>query len=109
MAGPIPCLGYPSRTAAVLALRSAGQSTAQIAQRVNITKKQVLALEDSAARSRTAGTAVTRVEIVPGVAALLEQAAVKRGMTIRQLGATILETVAVEKMVDAVLDDREAF
>lgn len=44
MGGAIPCLGYPSRTAAVLALRGQGLSTREIAVRIGIEVKTVAAL-----------------------------------------------------------------
>ena len=52
MGSPKPALGYASRTEAVLALRTQGLSTEEIARRLDIEPKTVSALELSAARRR---------------------------------------------------------
>lgn len=41
------CLGYPSRTAAILAMRANGMATGEIARRIGIPTKTVSALEAS--------------------------------------------------------------
>lgn len=56
MSAPKPCLGYPTRTDAVMALLAKGETPAQIAQRIEvesgetITEKMVLDLENSRRR-----------------------------------------------------------
>lgn len=45
MGGPKPCLGYPSRTAAIVALRAEGKSTHEIAAAVGVSRSTVTALE----------------------------------------------------------------
>ncbi len=105
MAAPIPCLGYPSRTAAVAALRADGLTTNEIADKIGITPKIVQDLEYSAARQR--GISKT-CAIAERTSALLEQPAAKRGMSVKALAQAIIDTVARDRMVDAVLDDREA-
>lgn len=56
MSGPKPCLGYRSRTDAVMALLAKGETPAQIASRIEaesgetITEKMVLDLENSRLR-----------------------------------------------------------
>jgi hypothetical protein len=50
MGAPKPCLGYPSRTAAIAALRSNGHDTGAIAQMIGIKTSDVAALECSRER-----------------------------------------------------------
>ena len=105
MAAPIPCLGYRSRTAAIVALRAQGMRTHEIAERIGITPKIVQDLENSAARSRTPGRNGITCAVPPRYAALLEESARRRGMSVRALVDALIETIARDRMVDAVLDD----
>jgi len=115
MGGPIPCLGYPSRTAAVVALRAERLSTCEIAERVGISAKNVLALEASKAgsaeqsgnRQLKRGAALC-VEIPEDLKRLLRPHAARRDTTVDALAQSILETVAESDLVDAVLDDGKA-
>lgn len=109
MSGPKPCLGYPSRTAAIFAFRQRGETTASIADRIGISPKTVTALEASAAKAKRHRSANNH----PGHAVLLSTElylalgphAAKRGRSVGHLARFILETVIKENMVDAVLDD----
>lgn len=103
------CLGYPSRTAAVLAYRRAGASTIEIANLIGISANTVTALEASAARSKSRARSTEH----PGRAVLLPvdlydklgPHAAKRGRSVSHLVRAIIQTVTDEDMVDAVLDD----
>ena len=112
MGAPKPCLGFPSRTAAVLALRKEGVSTETIAARVGITANQVLALESSAGRheKRPAPNVVTTDSTLLLPRRLLQALtphANRRGTTPAMLAFAIIETVIADGMVDAVLDDQD--
>lgn len=110
MSAPIPCLGYPSRTAAVLALTSEGLSDGQIARRTGISKKNVLALAYSGARRRSPRLSelTGRTVVIPrDVLKSLVPHAAKRGLSVNALVRLIIETVADDEMVDSVLDDLE--
>jgi hypothetical protein len=113
MGAPKPSLGYASRTDAVAALRADGLSTAAIAARIGIEPKTVAALESSAAQRRASpaksGEQIGRPVIVPywDYAALRPHAA-RRATTVDQLIRDLIEIVARDDMVDAVLDDGEA-
>ena len=50
MGGPKPCLGYPSRTAAVRAMQDQGLPVDQIAARIGISSGTVAALGGKATR-----------------------------------------------------------
>lgn len=112
MGTPKTTLGYASRTDAVAALRADGLSTAAIAARIGIEPKTVTALEASAARAKRpsrppiSGPAVGRSVVVPfqDYVALRPHAA-RRATTVDQLIRDIVEIVARDDMVDAVLDD----
>jgi hypothetical protein len=103
------CLGYPSRTAAVIAYRRAGASTGEIAALIGISANTVTALEASAARSQRRAASTEH----PGRAILLPVEtydklaphAAKRGRSVSHLVRAIIQTVVDEDMIDAVLDD----
>lgn len=111
MSGAKPSLGYPSRTAAVIALRQQGCTTREIAERVGIEPKTVTALECSAwPRRATTGQSGTVYShdfgSVPlNIRQMLRPHAAKRGMTTDRLMREIIEAVVIGKLVDAVLDD----
>jgi hypothetical protein len=111
MGAPKPCLGYRSRTEAVLALRKAGYSTAAIAEKIGIEVNAVSALESSGMRHHDRCTPVK----IPAArnALLLPQKLINalaphaelRGLRPTELAFCILETVVNDGMVNAVLDD----
>lgn len=112
MAGPIPALGYRSRTAAIEALRARQLDTHAIAREIGISAKDVTALEASKERVRKQrGTAAIKrgaeisVEIPEDLKRHLRPHAARRDTTVAALAQTILETVAESDLVDAVLDD----
>ncbi len=115
MGAPKITLGYESRTAAIAALRANGLSTAVIADRIGIEPKTVTALEASAARARRPSHAQSTVPtlgrpvLVPfqDYAALRSHAA-RRAVTVDRLIRDIIEVVARDDMVNAVLDDGAA-
>lgn len=109
MPAPKPTLGYPSRTAAVVAMRNEGRPTAEIAKAIGISSTVVAALEHSAGRAkgrRRDPEALCRTVLFPvDVLSALGPAAARRGMHPNHLGRLIVETVVDEDMIDAVLDD----
>jgi hypothetical protein len=109
MARPIPCLGYRSRTEAVLALRAQGFSTDAIAAKTGIEPNQVTALEASAARFRRPTRPVPLIEgallLTPHLLHALAPHAGRRGMTPAALAHLIIEAVVADGIIDAALDD----
>lgn len=111
MGAPKPALGYPSRTAAVAALRQQGCGTAEIAARIGINEGAVTALEASGRRPRAARPAEAQGRTVLFPADILDRLrpdAERRGISVNELARRIVEAVAEDRMVDAVLDDGEA-
>lgn len=104
-----PCLGYPSRTAAVVGLRQQGLTTGQIAQAIGINPKTVTALECGSGRptrERSEYQYLGRAILVPtDVLDALGPHAAKRGVSVNNLARLIVSTVVDEGMIDAVLDD----
>ena len=111
MAGPIHCLGYPTRTDAVIALRDEGLSTRDIARRVGIEPKTVTALEASRARKGCSPTPRARSEyrnvvpVDPETLSTLRPHAARRGISVNLLIQQLLMILADDDLVDALLDD----
>ena len=113
MGSAIETLGYPSRTAAVVALRAQGLTTRVIAAKVGIDPKTVSALENnSASRASVAGNRTRRcsnsVEFDYALREQLRRHARVRDLSVEALARLILETVVYSDLVDAVLDDGKA-
>jgi hypothetical protein len=110
MPAPKPTLGYPSRTAAVVAMRNEGATTGEIATAIGISRALVAGLEHSAGRAkglRRDPQELCRTVLFPlDVLAALRPAAAARGIHPNHLARLIVETVVDESMIDAVLDDR---
>lgn len=106
-----PTLGYPSRTDAVLALRSAGRTTRQIANQIGIEEKTVLALELSAGRPKRhprPAEQLGRTILFPrDILDSLGPHAARRGIHPNSLARLIVATVVDEGLIDSVLDDME--
>lgn len=100
MSGPKQTAGYPSRTAAVIALRADGLTPKEIAARCGISERAVAALE-ATARRRVGKPVRFPVDVLVA----LKPHAVARGLTTEELIRDLVSTVAREAMVDAVLDD----
>lgn len=103
----IPALGYPSRTAAVVALRAEGLSTAQIAERLGIKRTEVNSLEWRASHPRSArrrGYAGPIISIPPQAVEQLRPHINRRRMSLVELATQIITRVAGGGLVDQVLD-----
>lgn len=113
MGAPKPCFGYPSRTAAVLAFRSGGMSTKQIADKIGIATSTVSALELGSGRPREIrrdrpSAPLGRAVMVPqDVLNALGPHAAKRNISVNHLARLIVSTVVDEGMIDAVMDDAD--
>ena len=108
MPAAIPTLGYPSRTAACLALREQGLDDAAIAAKTGIEKKNVSALLCGALKARSQRPAERngRTIVFPNdILEALHPYAGQRGKTVNAIAREIVDTVVQEGLVDAVLDD----
>jgi hypothetical protein len=105
MASAKPTLGYPSRTAAVLALRKQRLDTGAIAARIGIAPKTVLSLETSAARTIRHRDGCRTVVFPIDLLNACTPHAARRGITANELARRIVEAAIDGKIVDAVLDD----
>lgn len=112
MAAPKPCLGYPSRSAAVMALRAEGKSTKAIARLIGIPETTVSALEHSAKRTRRhtrpAETNGRTVVVPLDILRRLAEPAQQRRISVNELARRILDAAADDNLADAILDDRGA-
>lgn len=104
-------LGYPTRTAAVQALRREGRTTGEIARLIGIEVKTVAALEASASRWRAVSSKPTTpasFAIPLNTRVRLRPDAARRGVSVDRLVLMLVDAVAEGGLVDAVLDDEEA-
>ena len=112
---PKPIAGYPSRTAACLALNTQGLTTLQIATRLGLETTVVSALLCSKL-GRTCGTGQRRGKEPPhenggtivvsiDVLTALRPHAARRGVTVHQIVGDILASVVDDRIVDAALHD----
>ena len=112
-----PTLGYPTRTAAVQALRAQGLSSGAIARKIGIEVKTVTALEASARRGAGGETGDYRgarstsrqhtVAIDNDVLRALRPHAARRQISVNALVRQLLAILADDDLVDALLDDAD--
>lgn len=100
-----PVLGYPSRSAACRALRMAGLSNSMIVARFAATGETITARQVSALLSYTVNSGGTRLNVGRAVIERLGPEAVARGITVTELAEWMLDVIAHDGMVGAVLDD----
>jgi len=104
-----PCLGYPSRSAAAFALQKTGLTARQVGERIGVSAACAAALINSAAKTRDRQYGCTRaIAFNRDTLRLLRTSAVRRGVSVGDLARRIIEIVAKQDLVDAVLDDRAA-
>ena len=111
-----PCLGYPSKTAAAMAMIASGTERSLVAERLGLSLSALGALVDDQGRPRRDARAqrgatprdlVAPVTISLATLEMLRPYARRSDMTVEALVRSIVDTVALERLVDAVLDDRE--
>jgi hypothetical protein len=109
MSGPVPTLGYKSKSQAAVALNDRGISHREIAQRVGVAVAAVGALINSGKRAKrpcTRGGALEVRSMLGGdTITVLQQAAEARGTTIAIITARLLTFAARDNLIDAILDD----
>lgn len=110
MSAPIPALGYPSRTSAALALKAEGLKNVEIAERLGIDKKKVDSLLTSVHANRYDRTERKNCSAAPVTITLehrqkLRNAAAKRLLSVDTLMCLLIERIADDRLVDAILDD----
>ena len=114
-----PTLGYPSRTAAVLALRSQGLCDGAIARNIGIDQKTVSALASSGKRAHLYPSEFRKRKIRPSeksartvvienvVLLRLHPHAKARGISVNEMVRRLVETAVDDDLVDSILDDME--
>ena len=116
MGAPIQTLGYPSRTAAVAALRAQGLTVPQIAAETGIAANIVHCLLRSERvhvrrnRSRPNGYwgQVRQIGIPVDDLAILVPQAAKRRISVNELVRQLIFVITEDGLVDSVLDDADA-
>ncbi|MFN4058187.1 MAG: hypothetical protein ACK4HW_08400 [Roseinatronobacter sp.] len=107
MTSAVPTLGYPSRSEACRALNARGLSVRQIVAAFadgghKITPSQVSGLLSYTKRRGE----FRRLTVSPDTLQALQRHACQRGLTPCELVERLLEAIAEDDMVDAVLDDQ---
>lgn len=104
-------MGYPTKTAAVLAMRAEGMRISDVARKLGISQSAASGLESHAKRvksiNREAPSAARRAsEFIPlDVRVALRPHAAKRNVSTERLIIDLVIAVAENDLVDAVLDD----
>lgn len=104
MAARIPCLGFPSLTAACVALRADGLSNKEIAEKVDRTPEQVSCL---LAGLRQKHGRTIHIRLSGHACEVLGRHAERRGVQMRTLVEKLVETAVEASLVDGVLDDAD--
>ncbi|OCJ63992.1 hypothetical protein A6U96_09315 [Agrobacterium tumefaciens] len=113
---PKPCLGYPSRSAAIRGLRADGLTNRQIAEKTGIPLNNVCALVpktpkppsvpiDRDTSYRLGEQNVARIGLNYEIRQMLRPFAAKRGMAVETLITDLVEKIAEDRLADAVMDD----
>lgn len=105
-----PTLGYPSRTAAVVALRGEGLTPAAIAAKIGIKRETVAALEHSARRGRPTRPTEEQGRTIVFPIDLLDELrphAERRSVHVNALVRRLIECIVDDDLVTAVLGDAD--
>lgn len=105
MSAPKPIGGYPSMIAAVTDLTSKGFTPADIAARLHLPEPAVRA--HLYKRQNTARKSRRHIQVPATVSDILHRAAYVRGISTLRLITRLLETIAADNMLDAILDDED--
>lgn len=100
MPNPIPTLGYPSRTEAVVALHSQGIAVKDIAAQIGINEERAQRIIRVYGPDKRTNMSIERSLLLD-----LEPAANRRRTSSRMLAIRIIRTVVNSGLIDAVLDD----
>ena len=103
-----PVLGYPSRASACRALRQQGLSNAAIIERFEAVGEAITSLQVSALLNYRLRRSAGRLNVGLAVFDALFPHAQARGITVTELAERLLDVIAHDGMVDAVLDDPRA-
>lgn len=98
-------LGYPSRTAAVVALTEKKIPDGEIARRIGIEVSTVAALRCSARRKRPAEENGRTVLFPNDLLDAIRSDAERRGISANELARRIVQVTADDGLIDALLDD----
>lgn len=108
---PIPCLGYPSQRGAIIALAARGLDAAGIITETglspNVVHARLVDAKRKAGRTGPRRRHSTPLEKLMTDAArdALRPHAARRDLSLPQLCSQLLEAIARDGMVDAILDD----
>ncbi len=97
MPSAIPTLGYQSRAAAALALKSKGMRPTEIGKLIGLTGRQV----GFALQTKKRAT----LQFPRHMIEMLEPHAERRGISVTALAIAIVFAAAEDDMIDAILDD----
>lgn len=117
---PKPCLGYPSRSAAIRAPRAKGLSNHQISEQTGIPRSRIGALaprepkeprsRPESEQSRTAGYKLGQhghisISVNIEIRHMLRPFAAKRNLPLEVFITDLIEKIAEDGLADAVMDD----
>lgn len=103
-----PMLGYATKTEAALVLKSQGLSNEQIAERFgpSYTVKDINEIIRWSGRRRSGSIDAKNTYVTSETFQALRPHAIARGLSVKELISRLIENVAKDNLVDAILDDR---
>lgn len=107
MTEPRPTLGYPSKSAAIVALQEQGWKLREIADRIGMTERQASSLATRYRQRLAARKARHSIELDGPLHADLRREASRLGTSVETLTARLLYHLVRDKLVDAILDGDE--
>lgn len=111
MSGPVPTLGYRSKSQAAAAMRDRGLTYGEIARKVDVSPEVARKLirsgrrANGAPRRPTSGAAEVPVMLGASTVEALTRAAEARGSSVALLAAKLLTHAARDNLITAILDD----
>lgn len=107
MGDPIPCEGFRSMTAAVHAMCDRGMTDREIARRIGRPMKDVASMRCNPRATRDGGDLPgrIRIDIDRATVAALRPEAWARQVSVNDLIRRVLDVVAADGLVGAILDD----
>lgn len=108
MSRRIPMLGYATKTDAAMALKAEGLSNHQIAERFGnpYTARDIAEILRWGGRRKSGPVETWNTHVSSSTFQALRPHAIARSLSVKELISKLIENIAKDDLVDAILDDR---